>query len=289
MKQNWPDQKDYPFAEKRFTCSSGDILHYVDHGRGPLVFFIHGTPSWSYEYRHQIQHLAANYRCIAPDHAGFGKSSRIANPLNAYQHSINLQEFIQSLSAGQRFNIVFHDIGGPIGIAAILPLSQQVQSITLLNTWLKDSSNEPDYIRFRRMLNTPLLPFLYLQCNISSRLLLPSAFAHKPNKDILSHYQAPYAAGAESRKGLLGIAQCLINDQKWFGSLAAQAHILKGIPIQILWGNKDPLIQFYQLENLQSLFPHSEQHILQDCGHFPQEENHQSISHLLNEFLQRNN
>ena len=43
------------------------------------VLFVHGTPTWSFEYRHLIRALSARYRCIAPDHLGFGLSERPAS------------------------------------------------------------------------------------------------------------------------------------------------------------------------------------------------------------------
>ena len=50
-------------------------------GRGPqgraVVLLLHGMPTWSYLYRDVIPVLvAAGYRCIAPDHMGFGRSDK---------------------------------------------------------------------------------------------------------------------------------------------------------------------------------------------------------------------
>ena len=59
----------------RIALRDGE-MHYVDEGSGPPILFVHGTPTNSYEYRHLIAALSKRFRCIAPDHLGFGQSSR---------------------------------------------------------------------------------------------------------------------------------------------------------------------------------------------------------------------
>ena len=54
-------------------------MHYIDAGPrdAPVMLLTHGMPTWSYLYRDMIPPLvAAGYRCIAPDHMGFGRSDK---------------------------------------------------------------------------------------------------------------------------------------------------------------------------------------------------------------------
>ena len=51
-------------------------MHYVDEGSGEPIVFVHGNPAWSFEFRHLIGGLRSEFRCVAPDHIGFGLSSR---------------------------------------------------------------------------------------------------------------------------------------------------------------------------------------------------------------------
>ena len=50
-------------------------MHYIDEGWGEPIVFVHGNPTWSFEFRHLILGLKDSYRCIAMDHIGFGLSS----------------------------------------------------------------------------------------------------------------------------------------------------------------------------------------------------------------------
>ncbi|MFT7306396.1 MAG: haloalkane dehalogenase, partial [Candidatus Azotimanducaceae bacterium] len=54
-------------------------MHYLDEGPkdGPVMLLMHGMPTWSYLYRDIIPLLVSKgFRCIAPDHLGFGKSDK---------------------------------------------------------------------------------------------------------------------------------------------------------------------------------------------------------------------
>ena len=75
MTPEWLDRREYPFESRRVEVDGGR-LHYVDEGQGPPVVMVHGTPTWSFLYRHLIKALRERYRCLAPDHLGFGLSDR---------------------------------------------------------------------------------------------------------------------------------------------------------------------------------------------------------------------
>src|SRR5688500_4970681 len=73
----WLDRQAWPVAPRAVTVD-GARLHYVDEGTGPLVVLVHGTPTWSFEWRHVIAALRPAYRVVAMDHLGFGLSDRPA-------------------------------------------------------------------------------------------------------------------------------------------------------------------------------------------------------------------
>ena len=73
--ENFADLSDFPYAPRYHTWQ--DLrLHYVDEGPrdAPVMLLLHGMPTWAYLYRDMIPLLVdAGYRCIAPDHMGFGR------------------------------------------------------------------------------------------------------------------------------------------------------------------------------------------------------------------------
>ena len=72
---DWLDPALYPFAPRWFSTDESR-MHYVDEGRGRPILFVHGTPSLSFEWRHAIDALRGDFRCVAQDHLGFGLSDK---------------------------------------------------------------------------------------------------------------------------------------------------------------------------------------------------------------------
>lgn len=69
---------DWPY-EPQYHQWKDLRVHYVDVGPadGPVMLLMHGMPTWAYLYRTMIPQLVeAGYRCIAPDHLGFGRSDK---------------------------------------------------------------------------------------------------------------------------------------------------------------------------------------------------------------------
>src|SRR5215510_12903174 len=88
----WFFRDEYPFPSHYLTLPGG-AMHYLDEGRGPPVLLVHGTPSWSFEFRGVIDRLRDRHRCVAPDHLGFGLSDR-PEGLGLAAHADNLARLV---------------------------------------------------------------------------------------------------------------------------------------------------------------------------------------------------
>src|ERR1700733_4085794 len=136
----------FPF-EPHFTTAPGFRMHYVDEGAGPPILCLHGEPTWSYLYRKFIPPLAKDYRVIAPDHMGFGKSE--TPPTRKYTlrtHVENLAALIDELAL-EDITLVLQDWGGPIGAAYTLRNPARVRRLILMNTILGYSAALSDVPR----------------------------------------------------------------------------------------------------------------------------------------------
>ena len=247
-------------------------MHYIDEGEGDIILFVHGTPSWSFDYRNCIKALKKTNRCIAIDHIGFGLSDKPAHyDYSTLKHSKTLEKFIIDLHL-RDFTLVVHDFGGPIGLNVAIEHPDLVKNLVVLNSWLWSSKDDPDFIKFSKILRSPLLPFLYRYLNFSPRFLLPKSFGdHKLPKHLLSQYTKPFANRTQ-RNGALAFAKSLLNDQDWFESLWQKKGPIAIKPTLFIWGMKDPVIKSHNLEKFISGFPKAAVIRLEQSGHFPQEE-----------------
>ncbi|MFE5793666.1 haloalkane dehalogenase [Streptomyces sp. NPDC056503] len=128
-----PDPSLYPFASRWFDSSAGRV-HYIDEGTGPPIVFLHGSPTWSFLYRHLVKGLRDRYRCVAVDYLGFGLSERPAGfGYTVSEHTAVVGELIDRLRL-DGFVLMGQDWGGPIGLGAATTRADRVRGIVLGNT-----------------------------------------------------------------------------------------------------------------------------------------------------------
>ncbi|MRG44108.1 alpha/beta fold hydrolase [Chitinophaga sp. SYP-B3965] len=278
MTHAWLNRSEYPFHSKYYTIN-GHKLHYIDEGRGEIILFVHGTPSWSFDFRHIIKEAKDNYRCIALDHIGFGLSDKPAEyDYSTINHSRTLEKFI--LEKGlENITLVVHDFGGPIALNFAIQYPEKIKNIVIMNSWLWRSP-------VSKILKSPLLPFLYRYLNFSPKVLLSQSFG---DNKLASHLKAQYTkpfANKSQRNGALAFARSLLNDQDWFEeALWNKKETIANKPTLFIWGMKDPFIKPAHLDKFQTGFPNSTTLKLETAGHFPQEEQPETVTRTILKFL----
>src|SRR3954464_11693175 len=93
----WVPEQLYPF-ESHYADAGGARVHYVDEGSGPTLLLLHGNPTWSFLYRDVVRGLADRFRCIVPDHPGFGLSQAPAGyGFMPAEHAAVLEQLVLQL------------------------------------------------------------------------------------------------------------------------------------------------------------------------------------------------
>jgi len=277
---DWLDKSEYPFELRTVEINSSK-LHYVDEGRGPIILFIHGTPTWSFIYRNQIKALSKQFRCIAIDHLGFGLSDHPQNfSYTPQAHSEILDQFIETLKL-KAINLVVHDFGGPIGLASAIKQPENFNSITIMNSWLWSFDDDPEVMKISKMLSGRFGRFLYTRMNFSAKFLMPKGFSDKKRltKQLHKQYLKPFNS-ARKRLSCWVFARELHLSSAWFADLENNAYKLSDIKISMIWGMNDELIKIHQLKKWRELtrtFTNINYQELDNVGHFAQEEAPQKV------------
>lgn len=278
----WVDRREYPFEPRTLDVGAGRVS-YVDEGQGSPIVMVHGTPTWSFLYRHLIRELKGRYRCVAPDHLGFGLSDRPRSwSYRPEDQAHTLARLIDSLAL-KDLTLVVHDYGGPIGLAYALDRPDTVRRLVLFNTWMWSFAGDRQIERVGPLLGGRIGRFLYERLGFSVRVMLRHAIADRRrySREIERHYLRAldgYATWVYARE--------MLGSSAWYDALWQRRDRIARIPALLIWGMKDPAFGRY-LPRWRQVFERAEVVELPDCGHAPPEERApESLRHLA-PFLER--
>lgn len=280
---------DYPFSENYLEVGKGLNMHYLDVGNpsNPVVLLLHGEPSWSYLYRKMIPALSREFRVIAPDLIGFGKSDKPAEQSSySYQaHMGWLTSFVEQLEL-ENILLFCQDWGGLLGLRLVGAkehlFSMVVASNTVLPTgqvpmpesflkWREFSQSSPDF-------------------DIGKVLDLGTVKAL--SDDVIAAYNAPfpseeYKAGARIFPMLVPFEK---DDPESIQNIKAWEKLSKWEkPFLTIFGEKDYIMKGAE-KIFQQLIPGTkgQNHALLDAGHFIQEEKGEELAEMITAFYRKN-
>jgi 4,5:9,10-diseco-3-hydroxy-5,9,17-trioxoandrosta-1(10),2-diene-4-oate hydrolase len=117
-------------------CANGYRIHYLDEGQGEVVVFLHGSGPGASGYSNFKGNypllVAAGYRCIVPDHIGYGFSDKptdVDHPLAFFVECIK-----QTLDVAgvKKCTLIGNSLGGAIALGLALDYPQLVQKLVLM-------------------------------------------------------------------------------------------------------------------------------------------------------------
>ena len=279
----WVDRAEYPFEPRRLAVGMGS-LSYVDEGEGPPVVMVHGTPSWSFLYRHLVKGLRDHHRCVVPDHLGFGLSDKpVGWSYAPAEQARNLTTLIETLGL-RDLTLVVHDFGGPIGLSYAIERPENVRRLVIFNTWMWSFRGHPRMERIDRLFSGRLGAFLYAH-GFSVNVLWRHAVRDRRYRRATHRQYARAAASPESRHATLMYARALLGASDWYEGLWRRRDRIADIPTLLCWGMKDPAFAEF-LPRWRGVFPHAQVLELPDTGHAPPETRAPEILPVLRSFLE---
>ena len=281
----WLDRAAYPFASHFLSLGEGRV-HYLDEGRGEPIVFVHGTPTWSFEFRHLIRELSASHRCLALDHLGFGLSERpAAFGYRPEDHARVFAEFVTRLGL-PRFTLIVHDFGGPIALPFAEAHPEQIARLVVLNSFMWPI-DEPKLQQQARFAGGAIGRLLYRYLNFSLRVLMPFAYADKRrlSSEVHAQYLAPFR-GRDAREAVLwALARALLDSRAHYAALWSERGRLSAIPSLLVWGARDRAFPETYCDRWREALPHAHVETLADAGHWPHEERPELVLRALQRFF----
>jgi len=171
-------------------------ISYVDVGEGEPVVFLHGNPTWSYQWRNIIPYLSPHRRCLAPDLVGMGWSGK--SPSKGYRyvdHASYMNVWFEALQLTSNVTLVGHDWGAVIGFSRARNFPDQIKAIAYFEAIVLPRRWD-DYTGGRdrqfRVLRSPEGERLILDENMFVEVVLPRGILRKLTDDEMEAYRAPY-------------------------------------------------------------------------------------------------
>ncbi|MBD3239881.1 MAG: alpha/beta fold hydrolase, partial [Chitinivibrionales bacterium] len=251
----WIDRDAYPFEHHYVDVAPGR-MHYVDEGSGEPVLMLHGNPTWSFLYRQLIKRLCPSYRCVAPDHLGFGLSDKPTGWSYLPQdHAANLTVLVDKLGLRQ-ITLVVQDWGGPIGLSYAIAHPDNVSRLVIMNTWAWPVNHDPYYVAFSGFVGGPVGRFLIRRYNFFARVIMRQVFGEKRRLTaaVHEHYLHPLAR-PEDRTGCAVFPRQIVGSTRWLARLWSGVPALRGKPTLIVWGMKDIAFRVKELKRWERAFP----------------------------------
>ncbi|MEL7220882.1 MAG: alpha/beta hydrolase [Bacteroidota bacterium] len=132
QKQTAMDSWSYPYPIQYLELADDLRVAYVEEGKGETtLLFIHGLGSNLKAWQKNIATLSDDYRCIALDLPGYGKSSK-------GDYSFSMQFFAETINAFvqkkrlKNVVLVGHSMGGQIAVHALLQNPTIAQQLVLV-------------------------------------------------------------------------------------------------------------------------------------------------------------
>lgn len=281
-------RKSYPFKSHWLETDLMHQMHYLDEGEGHPIIMVHGNPTWSFFYRNLVLGLRRQYRCIVPDHIGCGLSDKPQDyPYVLQNHIDNLVRLVESLDL-QKFHLIVHDWGGPIGIGMAQKFPDRLKKVTILNTAVFTSSRIPRRISICK---TPILgSFLMRGLNAFARCATFMAVEKPLNSLVKKAYIFPYN-NWHNRIAIARFVQDIPLSNEQHPSWKTLKRIERGLsllnkkPMMICWGAKDFCFNDHYLKEWLRRFIDVQLHRYSDAGHYVLEDAGDEILDCIQEFL----
>jgi pimeloyl-ACP methyl ester carboxylesterase len=118
-------------SERSVDLTAGEFS-YLEAGDGPPLVFLHALGRGASDWLHVMETLQADWRCIALDQRGHGRSVHT----NEYGFELlerDFREFVDTLQLAS-FSIIAHSMGGVVGLLFAERTPERVESLVLEDT-----------------------------------------------------------------------------------------------------------------------------------------------------------
>lgn len=287
---------DPKYGTHKYMIFNNTKLHYVESGdpNKALMIFLHGFPEFWYSWRYQIAEFNKHYWCIAVDMRGYGDSEK-PEEMAAYKMNVlvdDVRDIVRQLGR-EKCILIGHDWGSLVAAKFRDTYPEALLAIILLGgasfeSWFKELWSNP--VQFKMswyvfMFHMPSVPEKFILMNdlkLFNQMMIVKGKDSVTEQDLecykywfgkplaltppLNYYRANFAYDVTDKP------RCELK-----------------VPFMIINGAKDIYLNPGILDRLKEMYSHIETLVLENCGHFVQQEEPNKVNTHIKNFLNKNN
>jgi len=257
---------------------NGVSLHYEEHGNGPeTILFIHGLLMNHHMFDAQVEAFKSQYRCIAFDLRGQGKSEVTASGYDMDNLTVDTVGLIETLACGP-CHFVGLSMGGFIGMRLAIDHPHLLTTLSLLET-SADPEPEENVAGYKMMARIGrIFGFWPLVGKLSAILFGRDFLTGDSQKAMREHWQQQIKNN--SRKGSSHAATGVIEREGVYEKLGQI-----NTPTLIVVGDQDVATVPAKSKRMQDAIANSEMVIIEGAGHSSSIEKPEAVTQTIRSFI----
>jgi pimeloyl-ACP methyl ester carboxylesterase len=271
---------------KTVTLHGRDVT-CVEAGSGPLLLLIHGMAGTYENWQAVIEPLARGHTVLAPDLPGHGTSAPGGGDYSLGALAAGLRDLLIALGH-ERATLVGHSLGGGIAMQFAYQFPEITERLVLVCSGGLGPEVSP-------VLRAAALPGadLFIAATAGPGRIAGSAVARglatvglRPNADV-AEVARGYAslADPDRRAAFLATLRAVVSTDGQRVHAGDRLYLAEGVPVLIIWGERDPIIPVHHGEHAHQTIPGSRLEVFDGVGHLPQLEAPGRFVAVLERFL----
>lgn len=245
-------------------------LHFIRHGDGVPILFVHGNPSTHTLWRPLTERLSNSFTVIAVDLPGFGGSHSpdYAEEFRLQQMAATLSRFCEQHHLRQ-FHLVGHSFGAAVSATLTALMPQMILSLTLITPLGLQVPPVGRLATMRWLRKAAVSVWPHLPVAIKglfakggARISYGSAYHPKRAAEVAQEAQRHDLPRSMS---LLMVEA----DLQQYRHTLCYLEQLPLIPLLLIGAGQDRIVPFSQFQQVAALLPRADHHIFPDAGHVP--------------------
>lgn len=268
----------------------GRELAYREAGAGegrPTLLLIHGMAGSSNTWREMIPRLSQHFHVIAPDLPGHGQSSLEFDDYSLGSMASALRDLLVAKGV-TRATIIGQSLGGGVALQFVYQYPEFCERIVLIDSG--GLGKEVSWIL--RLLAVPGAGFLVTGAaapavvnagNSMRRFFLDRGIRAESVDESWAAFESLARPG--HRRAFFKTLRAVVDNKGQAVSAANRFHLAGQLPVQVIWGDRDPIIPVSHGYATHEAIPGSRLAIVPGTGHYPHVEDPDTVERILVEFM----